>query len=285
MVVDFRGARQPAMVYVMLSRAQTLDQIVILDGLYTDQVGWRPHQSALEELETSEKNAINVGKKENIELKILSLNALSLANNFIEISRIIESSKCDVICLQETWLGEAEDGDAYKIENYELSLNPRGRGRGIATYMGEQFIELFFINNSDCQMTKVGSENIEILNVYRSQECQNFEILLKNLIEPTKKTIVVGDTNLNYQNQTSQKFVKMMTQEFGFQQLVTQPTFDRLPTFYPSLLDHVYVSSGLRDIVKIEQKCVYFSDHDVILVSLQCSSDSATESSVEEMKV
>ena len=274
------------MVYVMLSRAQTLDQIVILDALYTDQVGWRPHQSALEELETSEKNAINVGKKENIELKILSLNArsMSLANNFIEISRFIESSKCDVVCLQETWLGEEEDRDAFKIENYELSLNSRGRGRGIATYMRSQFIELFFINNSDCQMTKVGSEDIEIINVYRSKECQNFEILLKNLIEPTKKTIVVGDTNLNYQNQNSQKFVKMMTQELGFQQLVTQPTFDRLPKFYPSLLDHVYVSSGLRDVVQIEHKCVYYSDHDLILVSLLCSSKSA-ESSLEEMKV
>ena len=256
------------MVYVMLSRAQRLDQIVILDSLYTDQVGWRPHESALEELETSEKNAINVGNIENIELKILSLNALSLPGNFIEISRLIESSKCDVICLQETWLGEAEDGEAYKIENYELSLNSRGRGRGIATYMTEQFIELFFINNADCQMTKVGSKDIEIINIYRSRECRNIEILLKNLIEPTKKTIVVGDTNLNYQQQKNQRFVRMMTEELGFQQCVTQPTFDRLPPVYPSLLDHVYVSSGLKEMVKIEQKCVYFSDHDVILVSL-----------------
>ena len=272
------------MVYVMLSRAQRLDQIVILDSLYTDQVGWRPHESALEELETSEKNAINVGNIENIELKILSLNALSLPGNFIEISRLIESSKCDVICLQETWLGEAEDGEAFKIENYDLSLNSRGHGRGIATYMTQQFIELFFINNSDCQMTKVGSEDIEIINVYRSKECQNFDTLLKNLIEPTKKTIVVGDTNFNYQNQKNQRFVKMMIEDLGFKQLVTQPTFDRLPTMYPSLLDHVYVSSGLRENFIIEQKCIYFSDHDAILFSMLCNRKSA-ESSVEMMDV
>ena len=275
------------MVYVMLSRAQRLDQIVILDSLYTDQVGWRPHQSALEELETSEKNAINVGNIENIEnieLKIMSMNARSLANNFIEISRFIESSKCDVVCLQETWFGEAEDGDAYKIENYDLSLNSRGRGRGIATYMTKQFIELFFINNSDCQITKVGSRDIEIINLYRSKECRNIETLVKNLIDPDKKTIVVGDTNINYQHQINHKFVKMMTEELGFQQLVTQPTFDRLPRFNPSLLDHVYVSSGLRETVKIEQKCVYYSDHDVIILSLLCSSNSA-ESTVEVMNV
>ena len=278
MVVDFRGARQPAMVYVMLSRAQTLDQIVILDALYTDQVGWRPHQSALEELETSENNAINVGKKKNIELKLMSLNALSLANNFIEISRFIESSKCDVICLQETWLGNAEDGDAYQIENYELSLNSREPRRGIATYMTQQFIELFFINNSDCQITKVGSQDIEIINLYRSQECQNIEIFVKNLIDHDKKTIVVGDTNINYQNQNNHRFVKMMTEEHGFKQLVTMPTFDRLKKgqpMMPSLLDHVYVSSGLRGTVKIEQKCVYYSDHDVIILSVLCPSNSA----------
>ena len=273
------------MVYVMLSRAQTLDQIVILDALYTDQVGWRPHQSALEELETTEKNAINLGTIENnFELKIMCLNALSLASNFIEISKFIESSKCDVVCLQETRLGEAEDGEAYQIENYELSLNSRGGGRGIATYMTEQFIELFFINNSDCQITKVGSRDIEIINLYRSQECRNIETFVKNLIDPSKKTIVVGDTNINYMDQKKQKFVEIMTEELGFEQLVTQPTFDRLPTLSPSLLDHVYVSSELRRNIKIEQKCVYYSDHDVILISLLCSSNSA-ECSVEEMSV
>ena len=107
---------------------------------------------------------------------------------------------------------------------------------------------------------------------------------MKNLIDPDKKTIVVGDTNINYQNQNNHRFVKMMTEELGFKQLVTQPTFDRLPKFNPSLLDHVYVSSGLRETVKIEQKCVHYSDHDVIILSLLCSSNSA-ESTVEVMKV
>ena len=93
----------------------------------------------------------------------------------------------------------------------------------------------------------------------------------------------MGDTNINYKNQNNHKFVKMMTEELGFEQLVTQPTFDRLMV-YPSLLDHVYVSSELRRNVKIEQKGVYYSDHDVILISLLCSSNSA-EYSVEEMTV
>ena len=136
-------------------------------------------------------------------------------------------------------------------------------------------------------MTKVGSKEIEIINLYRSQECQNVETLVKNLIEPTKKTIVMGDTNINFKHQNNHKFVKMMTEELGFKQLVTQPTFDRLKKgqpMMPSLLDHVYVSSGLRETVKIEKKCVYYSDHDVIILSVLCPSNSA-ESTVEVMKV
>ena len=122
------------MVYVMLSRAQTLDQIVILDGLYTDQRGWTPHQSAIEEMDSSKKNAINVHKYEKFELRIMCLNVLSLANSFDEISQKIKKTKCDVVCLQETWLDETNSGDAFQFENYVLSLNSRGRGRGIATY-------------------------------------------------------------------------------------------------------------------------------------------------------
>ena len=50
-VVDFRGAKDSSMIYVMLSRAQTLDQIYIIDGLYEQLGGWRPDPTALEELE------------------------------------------------------------------------------------------------------------------------------------------------------------------------------------------------------------------------------------------
>ena len=106
---------------------------------------------------------------------------------------------------------------------------------------------------------------------------------MKNLIDPDKKTIVVGDTNINYQHQNNHRLVRMMIEELGFQQLVTQPTLDRLQV-HPSLLDHVYVSSGLREMVKIEQKSVYFSDHDVIILSLLCSSNS-TESIEEVMEI
>ena len=268
------------MVYVMLSRAQSLDQIVILDGLYTDQNGWKPHQSAIDEMEASEKQAINVHQFEKFELQIMCLNVLSLANNFVVISQKMKASKCHVVCLQETWLDETNSGDAYQVENYELCLNSRGRGRGIATYFVESFEETDSINHADCQITRISSEDIEIINLYRSKECHNLEQLIHSLINLKKKTIVVGDTNLNFEMQKNQNFVKMMTEDLKFEQLVTRPTFDRLPNFKPSLLDHVYVSQNLKKTVKVEQKCLGFNDHDIIIISVLSEKDSI-ENSVE----
>merc|ERR1712079_914922 len=140
-------------------------------------------------------------------------NVLSLANSFDEISQKIKKTKCDVVCLQETWLDETCSGDAFQFENYVLSLNSRGRGRGIATYFKEPFIEIESINNSDCQITKISSEDIDIINLYRSQECRDIEQLIHPLIDLKKKTILVGDTNLNFEMQKNQRFVKMMIED------------------------------------------------------------------------
>ena len=267
------------MVYVMLSRAQSLDQIVILDGLYTDQNGWKPHQSAIDEMESSKKEAINIDRFEKFDLKIMCLNVLSLQNNFVEISRKIESTKCAVACLQETWLDKTSSGDAYQIETFELSLNSQGRGRGIATYFKKPFVVTESFNQSDCQITKISSEDVDIINLYRSQECKNIEQLIRPLINLKKKTIVVGDTNINLENQRSHSFVKMMIENLRFEQLVTRPTFDRLPSFKPSMLDHVYVSPDLKKLVKVEQQCLGFNDHDILLISILWEKDSMENSS------
>ena len=267
------------MVYVMLSRAQSLDQIVILDGLYTDQNGWKPHQSAIDEMESSKKEAINIDRFEKFDLKIMCLNVLSLQNNFVEISRKIESTKCAVACLQETWLDKTSSGDAYQIETFELSLNSQGRGRGIATYFKKPFVVTESFNQSDCQITKISSEDVDIINLYRSQECKNIEQLIRPLINLKKKTIVVGDTNINLENQRSHSFVKMMIENLRFEQLVTRPTFDRLPSFKPSLLDQVYVSPDLKELVKVEQKCLGFNDHDILIISLLSEKESRKTSS------
>ena len=73
------------MIYVMLSRAQTIEQIFILDSLRREMKGWRPDPSALEEMESSSTKAINTVQNKNTEVhqfKILCLNVYSLKNHF-----------------------------------------------------------------------------------------------------------------------------------------------------------------------------------------------------------
>ena len=109
-----------------------------------------------------------------------------------------------------------------------------------------------------------------------AKKTSNFEPL--KTINLKKKTIVVGDTNFNFENQKNQKFVKMMTEDLRFEQLVTRPTFDRLPNFKPSLIDHVYVSPNLKKSVKVDQKCLGFNDHDMLMISVLNEKDSIEDS-------
>ena len=76
-VVDLRYARNEAQVYVMLSRAQSLSQIYIINNLYEEK--WRASRSGLKEFDSGLENAINVDKQdEEKQFEILSLNVLSL---------------------------------------------------------------------------------------------------------------------------------------------------------------------------------------------------------------
>ena len=76
-VVDLRYARNEAQVYVMLSRAQSLSQIYIINNLYEEK--WRASRSGLKEFDLGLENAINVDKQdEEKQFEILSLNVLSL---------------------------------------------------------------------------------------------------------------------------------------------------------------------------------------------------------------
>ena len=58
MVVNLKFARNEAQVYVMLSRAQNLRQIYIIDKLYEEK--WKASRSGLTEFQSGIENAINI---------------------------------------------------------------------------------------------------------------------------------------------------------------------------------------------------------------------------------
>ena len=248
--------------YVMLSRAQSLSQIYIIDKLFEEK--WRASRSGLKEFDSGLENAINIDSVESKkQIEIVSLNILSLRKHFGDLQRRYQFKSIDSLCLQETWLSENEDAALYTICEMIPHLNSVGRGRGIATYSSQDFqLRGEFISEKDCQLIKVSCEKFDIVNVYRSQECTVFKEKIKYVVDPYRPTILTGDTNIDISKDSGKHFVEFM-KDLGFTQLVKFPTHDQ-----GGLLDHVYVTQDLLERVSVSQTGIYFSDHQLITIKL-----------------
>ena len=280
-VVDFRGANRAAMIYVMLSRAQTIEQIFIMDSLRKDMKGWRPDPSALEEMESTRIKAINTLPNSEVdELKILCLNVYSMKKHFDDVARTLQAmSSPSAICLQETWLDEGDDVDRYQLQDFKLIVNSKGRGSGVATYFDNTFDVIDSVTTTSCQITKISSSKIDVINVYRSQDCdmKDFERMIFRMIdgnEKLKRVLICGDVNIHYKEGAANSFIRKIIDEYNFEQLVMDTTHNRGNT-----IDHVYVSQALQGRVVIEKTCIYYSDHDLLTIKI------TEENKVDDMSV
>ena len=257
-------AKNEAQVYVSLSRAQNLSQVYIIGKLYEEN--WRASKSGLVEFKSGLENAINVEHvSEKKRFEIISMNVLSLRKHYVDLLRRFENRNVNVINFQETWLEPNTDASKYSIRNMIPHLNSIGRGKGLATYVEEAFIlRGEFICEEQCQLIKVSNEDIEIVNVYRSQECNTrvFQDKLQYVVDPSRPTIVCGDTNIDISRDRGRGFVEFM-ENLGLTQMVTQSSHAR-----GGLLDHVWVTADLRDRVLVTQSAVYFSDHDILTIKV-----------------
>ena len=202
--------------------------------------------------------------------KIMSLNVRSLQKHFLDIQRIVEMNPYDVLCLQETWIpASTVDVTTYKLSDYTLHLNSVGRGKGIATYTSDKFHLVCQIQEPNIQVSKVSSNSLDILNVYRSADCKNFEAILNSLLDRNKETVIVGDTNINL-NRTGSKQSHLLDflKEIGFCQLVDRSTHQSEHE-EASLIDHVYASQQMSHKITIAKLCVGFSDHDILYVKIK----------------
>ena len=266
----------------MLSRAQTIEQIHVMGGLYRDVAGWKPDPSALEEFETSKMKAINTAEETEVDvIKVLCLNVWRLRKHFDDVVRTVQAmSMPAAICLQETWLEEGSAVDKYQMQDLSLIVNSIGEGRGVATYFDDTFDVTDSVTSPSCQITRISSNEIDVINVYRSKDCdmKEFELMIFKMIDRndlSKKILICGDLNIHFTKETSNHFVRKIVDEFKFKQLVMGPTHDKGNT-----IDHVYVSPALQGRVVVDKTCIYYSDHDLLTIKV-----TEDESVVEEMSV
>ena len=243
-------------VYVMCSRAQKLEQLYILDDLYIKK--WKASPGALQELRRLEENSLNANGIG--EFSVACLNVRSLSKHFEDV-KVLKDFNVQVICLQETWLEETDNSDRYIFNDFDVSLNSKGRGKGLATFYSPNFS---FQNNTcedDLQMTRVSKGNLDIVNVYRSANNKSFSEMLLTNINPSNPTIICGDINCDL-NEENMDFARTL-EKLGFQQIVKRPTHDM-----GRIIDVVFVNQLLLGSVSVKQMGVGFSDHDCLLIKI-----------------
>ena len=104
------------------------------------------------------------------------------------------------------------------------------------------------------------TELVDLIFLYLSQnfDWRKLEELFNQWIRTDKSVAIIGDMNIDPADKTH----KLMTymERSSFTQLVDEPTHDG-----GRCLDHIYVNERLRNKqVFHTQRCVYYSDHDVI---------------------
>ena len=272
--IDVKSVFEAAQAYVMASRVQELDQLFILEELPEEKI--YANQAALREIERLVEVSVNnnpsiwESKDDGYTTKVSFLNCRSIRNKFHNIKSDGSLLKSDVMILTETWLEEETDVKDYDLPGYCSNLNNRGRGKGIASYYKDQkFKHQVNVNENGFSISKVTSEDLDVIGIYRSQNGNVLDLVnkLQEIVDSDKPTVIGGDLNICVLSQPN-NHVTASLKELGFQQIVTQATH-----IDGGAIDHLYITEGGSTKLDwfIEYVPKYYSDHDGLCVIIRGS--------------
>ena len=265
---DINSCFEEAQGYVMLSRVQKLDQVYILNKFNPKKL--YPSQKALQELERMNKVSINENpgpwsKNDENSVKVVSMNCAGLRAHFDDVKTDDRLMKADIMHLIETSMTEDDKEDEFLLEGFKHSFIKCGKGKGIATYYRTKFEFVEEVKMPKFQMTKFKHDTLDVINVYRSQAGNSFEVLdhLRKLINSDRVTLITGDFNSCFMENFSSRLIQGII-NLGFRQLVHEATH-----IHGRHIDHAYIldPNGQLNIL-VERHSTYFSDHDGICVIL-----------------
>ena len=259
LVIDLRTVREAAQAYVILSRVQALCQLFIIVAVHAHKI--TACVKAMEELERMNNVAINL--KQCKRVTIVSCNIRSLKKHFEDFITASAIKQAQVLCLQETWLHPSAETNLLEEKGWKQHNNSVGRGKGISTFYKPEFVLEKDVTLPSYQMTKIRSDSIDIINVYRSSGAENYNFIedLCGLCNPEKHTLILGDFNICYNSQIDNQVYQTL-RNMGFRQLVKHPTH-----IDGRLIDPVFsFSPGIEVIYEVKQQAQYYTDHDMIEV-------------------
>ena len=263
--VDMGGTFTPSQAYVMLSRVEDIEQIVIMQDFKDTSVRIDP--KALAELKEMNERCINRNPepwrdgKEGT--RIAALNIMNLRNSHRYLVQDPTLKFADIVCLSETWMNEGEEG--FAMEGYEVAYNSVGAGKGVAAFYKA---EVFRVKN-DCrleraQMSMFESPEVDVIVVYRSQG-QNLEVIADKVDvwrNPAKLTVVCGDMNVCLKKEERNKLTVEL-ESMGFAQLNEEATH-----IGGGHIDHMYVSREATSRATLQRYTPFYSDHDALCLTV-----------------
>ena len=232
LVVDVTSAHQPGMVYVMLSRGCSLDQLTILDKMNPDKI--LVHADVEAEAKRMEKVSINKNPSNWMNptaagLKVCSLNVKSLRCHIDDVKSDPALLQSDILCLQEIWLhpGE-EEGEQYQLDGFHGHFTCVGPGKGVAVYVKKNKTASYSyhaVSEPFLQLGRVSLPDLDVITVYRSQEERPLSAahFLKEFINLEKTTLIIGDFNICPRRKPTNELTSFLSRQW-FNQLVTLPT-------------------------------------------------------------
>ena len=149
-----------------------------------------------------------------------------------------------------------------------MILSNTGPGKGLALFIRDDtFQHRINITEEKMQITLVGSNELDVITVYRSEQGSTLQLIqhLRDLMNPGKAIVICGDFNICY-NETRNNRVTKFLNQLGFSQLMKEPTHIRGRT-----IDHFYFREGavIQEHPIILRYSPYYSDHDAICATIK----------------
>ena len=200
-VIDIQKCFEASQAYVMLSRVQCIEQIYILGDFDESKIRASPAgQRELTRLHKISKNNNPTPWEQDGQtlIKIAAFNCRGMVADKRFKLCISNDDKIwlgNIVHLSEISLKKDMDTERRQKEGYEAHFCLVGTGKGLATYVKNQFDHDEDIIEDNLQITKFTSDEVDSISCYRSAGKSIPETAQKivNLINLEKPTVITGE--------------------------------------------------------------------------------------------
>ena len=200
-VIDIQKCFEASQAYVMLSRVQCIEQIYILGDFDESKIRASPAgQRELTRLHKISKNNNPTPWEQDGQtlIKIAAFNCRGMVADKRFQLCISNDDKIwlgNIVHLSEISLNKDMDTERRQKEGYEAHFCLVGYGKGLATYVKNQFDHDEDIIETNLQITKFTSDEVDSISCYRSAGKSIPETAQKivNLINLEKPTVITGE--------------------------------------------------------------------------------------------